>query len=101
LILLIAAYPEGFPAGERPGLAEHTGAVRLSILALQDHGWSLCRVVVIIDRHIDSNEQVPSQSGHVVPALCTRRPRCLWSRRALPSANQATMRVCFDPTCRH
>jgi hypothetical protein len=78
LILLIAAYPEGFPAGERSGLAEHTGAVRLSILALQDRGWSLCRVVVIIDRHaIDGNEQVPSQSGHVVPALCTTRPRCL------------------------
>ena len=76
--LLIACYREGFSAGERPGLAEYTKAMRLLILALQDHGWSLCRVVVIIDRHaIDGNEQVPSQSGHVVPALCTRLPRCL------------------------
>jgi len=52
--------------------------VRLLILALQDRYAALCRVVVIIDRHaIDGNEQVPSRSGHVVRALCTRRPRCL------------------------
>jgi hypothetical protein len=48
------------------------------MLGLQDRGRSLCRVVVIIDRHaIDGNEQVPSRSGHVVPALCTMLPRCL------------------------
>jgi hypothetical protein len=75
---LIASYRQGFSAEERPGLTEYTEAVRLLILALQDRGWSLRRVVVIIDRHaIDSNEQVPSQSGHVVPALCTTLPRCL------------------------
>jgi hypothetical protein len=48
---LIASYREGFSAGERPGLAEYTEAVRLLILALQDRGWSLCRVVAIIDQH--------------------------------------------------
>jgi len=59
-------------------LAEYTGAVRLLILALEDRCAALCRVVVIIDRHaIDGNEQAPSQSGHVVPALCTTLPRCL------------------------
>ena len=49
--LLIASHREGFSAGERPGLAEYTEAVRLLILALQDRGWSLCRVVAIMDRH--------------------------------------------------
>jgi hypothetical protein len=32
-------------------LTEYAGAVRLLILALQDRGWSLCRVIVIIDQH--------------------------------------------------
>jgi len=32
-------------------LTEYARAVRLLILALQDRGWSLCRVIVIIDQH--------------------------------------------------
>ena len=48
---LTVVSPRRFSAGERPGLAEYTEAVRLLILALQDRGWSLCRVVVIIDQH--------------------------------------------------
>lgn len=74
---LIASGREGFSAGERPGLAEYTPGRCAIDFALQDRR-ALCRVVVISDRHaIDGNEQVPSQSGHVVPALCTRLPRCL------------------------